>query len=599
MHTRMYLAFLLLLGGCGEGARASSLGDAAPEPPESVADAADLPREHDGGAPYPSASDGGGASTEAAGKLDACADGCRPPAAMSDSCRELLARAELEVSAERISLAQLMCEAVAIDRFSGGADKRYRARMASSYDRASETDGGWFANGDRGVFVRSQGDEHVMMESHKPGVITRIWTPNPSGLIRIYVDDEDTPAIEAPMAELLSGRLGAPFAAPFVFEAAEAYSSYLPIPYSRYARVTTTSDASLYYQVELREYAEDTAVEPYSAQAVAALAPLTGTLQRWLDDATSRPALATRSSQLALRDSAPEQRIELGPAVIRELVVRGFDSSEAWLRNTRMVLTIDGERTVDAPIGDLFGSGPGFYPHESLGARVNEQELVLRWPMPVARTLEARIESNGGKIGELTLELRHTPGLPPDYHLFYAVWTGPRAFDTTEPVDWTVLHFRGSGWYVGTTLNVTNPTWWWWGEGDEKVFVDGEAFPSRFGTGTEDYFGFGWCSNELFAQPWNGQTRADGPLNHGRSSQYRWHVSDAIPFGSELRMTLEVSHWVTGAFSVALTQDAVAYWYARPGGSNLAKPLALSEFRIPPLPPPDLSVPREAYTCRN
>ena len=33
----------------------------------------------------------------------------------------------------------------------------------------------------------------------------------------------------------------------------------------------------------------------------------------------------------------------------------------------------------------------------------------------------------------------------------------------------------------------------WWGEGDEKFFVDGEKFPSTFGTGSEDYFGYAWC----------------------------------------------------------------------------------------------------------
>ena len=38
-----------------------------------------------------------------------------------------------------------------------------------------------------------------------------------------------------------------------------------------------------------------------------------------------------------------------------------------------------------------------------------------------------------------------------------------------------------------------NPVEAWWGEGDEKVFVDGEKFPSHFGTGTEDYYGYAWC----------------------------------------------------------------------------------------------------------
>ena len=38
---------------------------------------------------------------------------------------------------------------------------------------------------------------------------------------------------------------------------------------------------------------------------------------------------------------------------------------------------------------------------------------------------------------------------------------------------------------MGAMLNIMNPVIWWWGEGDEKVYIDGEEFPSIFGTGTE------------------------------------------------------------------------------------------------------------------
>ena len=46
-------------------------------------------------------------------------------------------------------------------------------------------------------------------------------------------------------------------------------------------------------------------------------------------------------------------------------------------------------------------------------------------------------------------------------------------------------------------LSIT-PTWVGGGEGDEKVYVDGETFPSHFGTGTEDYYGYAWGRYE----PW-------------------------------------------------------------------------------------------------
>jgi hypothetical protein len=382
--------------------------------------------------------------------------------------------------------------------------------------------------------------------------------------------------------------------------AAQGYSAYLPIPFSRYARISTTSSAPLYYQVNYREYAAGTNVEPYSAKRSEELAPLTAEIGAWLKSPlASGPLAELPKRDLHLTAAAPEQTVELGPAVIRELTVRGFDPSEQALRRTRIIVSVDGERTVDAPLGDLFGAGPGLREHDSFATSVHKDALTLRWPMPVKGKITFRAESNGGTLGDLAIELRYNAGLPSEYRLFHAQWTGPRNFDTTTPVDWTLMHFVGSGWYVGTALNVTNPTAWWWGEGDEKIFIDGELFPSNFGTGTEDYFGFGWCSNELFARPWIGQTRADGPLNQGRSSQYRWHVSDAIPFNSELRMSFEVLHWISGALSVSLTQDAVAYWYGVPGGAELAKPLDISAFEVPAFTPLDSWLPMGTYNCRN
>ena len=59
--------------------------------------------------------------------------------------------------------------------------------------------------------------------------------------------------------------------------------------------------------------------------------------------------------------------------------------------------------------------------------------------------------------------------------------------------DWVMLRTQGRGRFCGVMLHVWNPRGGWWGEGDEKFFVDGEKFPSTFGTGSEDYFGYAWC----------------------------------------------------------------------------------------------------------
>ena len=103
--------------------------------------------------------------------------------------------------------------------------------------------------------------------------------------------------------------------------------------------------------------------------------------------------------------------------------------------------------------------------------------------------------------------------------------------------DMNLVNFFGEGRYVGTVMHVQNPTQAWWGEGDEKVWVDGERFPSWIGTGTEDYFGYAWSNPEVFSRPYHGQARADGPGCGGQIGNVRWHVMDDIPFKKKFGLT--------------------------------------------------------------
>ena len=78
---------------------------------------------------------------------------------------------------------------------------------------------------------------------------------------------------------------------------------------------------------------------------------------------------------------------------------------------------------------------------------------------------------------------------------------------------------QGQGTVVGDTLTVFNGTNAWWGEGDEKIYIDGEAFPSHVGTGTEDYYGYAWCRPEAFQSPFHAQPCGDGNLAGGFSRE--------------------------------------------------------------------------------
>jgi|GEM_PF-6309350 len=77
-----------------------------------------------------------------------------------------------------------------------------RTVQFSSYDRASRLENGKivhpFANGDRGHCLRVEGEgdhrEWVLAEAQGPGYVSRIWSANPDGELRIYLDQADTGA---------------------------------------------------------------------------------------------------------------------------------------------------------------------------------------------------------------------------------------------------------------------------------------------------------------------------------------------------------------------------------------------------------------------
>ncbi|MER3413422.1 MAG: hypothetical protein C4341_04135 [Armatimonadota bacterium] len=84
-------------------------------------------------------------------------------------------------------------------------------KQASSYDRANKSPTEeWFANRDFGQFVRVERrpgrNEYVLADLQGPGAVVRIWSANPKGTIRFYLDGKDLPELVVPMRELLRRR---------------------------------------------------------------------------------------------------------------------------------------------------------------------------------------------------------------------------------------------------------------------------------------------------------------------------------------------------------------------------------------------------------
>ena len=276
------------------------------------------------------------------------------------------------------------------------------------------------------------------------------------------------------------------------------------------------------------------------------------------------------------------------------------------LRRTVLQIVCDGYPwgQVCSPAGDFFGAAPGINPYRSLPFTVEaDGEMICRYVMPFRKNMRIELENRGG--GEVAIS---GEAVTSDYAWndrsmhFRARWRADHNIiaSNREVQDIPFLLANGKGVYVGTTSLLLNPssvpTPWgnWWGEGDEKVFVDADTLPSLFGTGSEDYYNYSWSSPDIFYFPYCGQPRNDGPGNRGFVSNYRWHILDPIPFRENIAFYMELfSHERTPGFSYA----RIGYCYARPGLRDDFRPISTEDLRE--LAPPGQWHPEPRFGARN
>lgn len=519
------------------------------------------------------------------------------------------------VVAAPVTIESLLREMIDMERLASPIDPDQECDQFSSYDRASVSPDqeGWFANGDAGQFIRQERngdrDEWVMAEMDGPGAIVRIWSANPDGgdTIRIYIDGRDEPALEADFLELTTAAVEG-FPAPFSGRRSLGANLYYPIPYAKSCKVTV-SRPNLYYTIAYRTYPEGTEVESFRMDRVMAAKDLVAEVGAVLSN-PNQPlskrfthALGTIPVELAADGGIavlPEFR---GPAAISRFEIR-VESPE-WvyrgpatedrvggspelieaLRGTVLTMRWDDEArpAVWTPLGDFFGSAPGINPFYTLPTGMTETGvLYCNWFMPFRRSAEVTLRNDSAVPLRLSITPYVTPLAWPEegYLYFRAGWKNE--WFPAEPafVDWLMLECDGPGRYVGTMLGVMNTIPGWWGEGDEKIWVDDDTFPSFFGTGSEDYFGYAWCSPELFTHAYHAQPNVTGPGSFGYTSVNRFHIIDDIPFDRHLRFYIE--KWASGPRQYYTT----CYWYSAPGAKDWYTPVAYRDRRVMDLPRP-------------
>ena len=470
-------------------------------------------------------------------------------------------------------------------------DPAYTTKQFSSYDRASTSAADpdtWFANNDCGNYLRveerSGHKEYVMMDASGPGAVVRIWSANPAGTLRIYLDEADTPALEAAMTDLLGGTFsGLP--RPISGEYSKGWNLYFPFPYAKHCKIS--SDAgNFYYHVNYRTYQAGTPVESFNSGQLKTLADRINQVAAHLAAPRGngrRDADTTTPFELQLQPGeSTRHEFKGAKAITRALVRLTAKDREAALRAVLLKITFDGNLSVVAPLGDFFGSAPGINPFSTLPLGMSaEGDMDCHWFMPFRESAEIELTNTGKDPLSLNGEvsLADYPWLSSSMY-FHAKWRAQFDVPTRPMQDWNYLTTTGKGVFAGVSFAIDNPVKDWWGEGDEKIYVDGEAFPSHFGTGTEDYYGYAWCWPGLFTHAYHSQSRCDGPGNYGRTSVNRFHILDRIPFTKDFKFDMELWHWQK---LCKVNMAVVSYWYAQAGSADRFPLPAAEDLVVRPL----------------
>ncbi|MCL5097301.1 MAG: DUF2961 domain-containing protein [Candidatus Omnitrophica bacterium] len=464
----------------------------------------------------------------------------------------------------------------------------------SSYDRHSRYDAAsgkyvdWDANGDGDGYIRKEGDQLVLAEMKGPGCIWRIWSAAPKdGHVRIYLDGDAEPAVDLPFIGYFD-RKNEPFTrSALVHTVATGWDNYTPIPYQKSCKIVADANWGQYFHFDYDTLPAGTQVPTFKRQLSSDEAAALDQANIALENCGPfmRPATGekVRVHELSLAGGAESTiRQATGPGAIKTIRLKLVPPVDQADRDTLREWTIqirwDGESapSVWAPLGDFFGTAAGANPYRSLPSGLTEDGWwYSHWFMPFAKGFELKLTNESQQERKVQLEIVTAPVHEEMAKLgrFHAKWHRDAFLpaEAERKIDWTMLKTKGGGRYCGVMLHVWNPRGGWWGEGDEKFFVDGEKFPSTIGTGSEDYFGYAWCNPTLFQNAYHDQTISMG--NKGHVSVNRWQITDNIPFHSSFEGAIEKYYPNQRPTLYA----ARVYWYLSADGTDAYPPLPLGD----------------------
>lgn len=256
--------------------------------------------------------------------------------------------------------------------------------------------------------------------------------------------------------------------------------------------------------------------------------------------------------------------------------------------------------SVEAPISAFFGCAydENFKDRDGNYIVLNSAKILTApgrgfnsyWEMPFAKHCRITMENRGKKEETLFYMISGWYGeIPQDAGYFHAAYR--QEHPVTKGRAYTIIDgIEGRGCFAGVTLatgmNGNNTCWV---EGEAKMYIDDDQYPSMNYTGTEDYFcgsyGFGndiiLNRYQTFSGMYTGLFAIMGDNREFYNGQqrfllYRFHEKDPVYFSKNFKMTIDNLGWTGPRYD---DYTSVAYWYLEKP-SKLAKGLPSDEEMV-------------------
>lgn len=446
-------------------------------------------------------------------------------------------------------------------------------------------------------FPRKEGDDLVLAEFIGPGMITWLWFTLPGeGHVKIFLDGAETPLFNAPLSELYGSY--SRMYPNLVYRAGRSINFFIPIPFNESCKIVAEQDWGEYYRIGFKKYARGKELpilkdgfgknERVALEHLNTILGQRGYLSERSDDGEITDTIVVNiqpsetvtifHSKATRAISSMNVSLELG-RIVPEIFIRqdteGLRQSGGRreipdtpddrnvLRELVIAMYWDGEKNpgVWSPLGDFFGTAPGWNTYRSLPSGMTPDKLYSRWFMPFRNEAIITLQNDGSKARKLSFEITHVPLRDPigSYGRFHALWLGeistPKSLSNQER-KWTLLTTKGKGRFCGIMLDACNPTGKWWGDCTYNFFIDQEKTPSITGYGLDTYFGT-W-GNNFFSEAFHAHSLIDRSMTQRtHESLNRWHITDNIPFNKSLDIRFDLNF----PESDSVSYNATLFWY--------------------------------------